>query len=74
MWEQGLIVPWFAVHAVRKHGDHDFIGLLVKVMDFVALIQDIGHNVRRWSVGNGRRNDIGHVTEILVLGEPLLRI
>jgi hypothetical protein len=66
--EEALVVAVLAVDAVREHGDHVFVGLLVEVVDLVALVEDVCHEVWRRGVGYCRGDDVGHVAEVFVLG------
>jgi hypothetical protein len=57
---------------VLEHGDHVFVGLLVEMMDFVALVQDVSHQVWRWRICDRRRDNIGHIAGILVFRKTKL--
>jgi hypothetical protein len=48
-----FVVSWFAVNSLLEEGNHVLVGLLVKVVHLVPLVQHIGHQVRRWRVGDG---------------------
>jgi hypothetical protein len=44
------------------------------MMNFVALVEDICHRVRRRGVDNGRGDDIWHISVILMLWDAQFRI
>ena len=72
--QEVLVVPRFAVHTGGKHGDHALLRLIVKVVHAVALVQHVCQQIRRRSVDNGRRDDVGHVAEVLVLSNTKLGV
>jgi hypothetical protein len=74
MREKPLIVSWLAFNAMREHRDHVLVRVLVEVVHLVALVEDVCHQIGRRSIDNGGRDDVGHVAEILVLGQLKLRV
>lgn len=44
------------------------------MMDLIALVEDVTHNLRWWRIDNGRRDDIGHVPMISILRYLRFRI
>jgi hypothetical protein len=74
MGKEMFIIPWLSIDALGEHRNHVLVCLLVKVMDLVSLVEYISHDIRRGSVRNGRRDDIGHVSGVLVFSQPQLRV
>jgi len=52
---------------MSKYRYHVLIRLCVQVVYFVSLVKDISKCVWRWRIHDSRRNDIRHVTEVVVL-------
>lgn len=67
MGEEIFIVPRFAINASLEDRNHGLVGLLVKVVDLVALVEQVGNNVRRRVIDDGRRHNVGHVPRVLML-------
>ena len=56
-----------SVYYCQLNSSHDLCTYLsIEMMDSVALVEDIGHHVRGWRVDNSRRNDVGHISEVLI--------
>ena len=73
-WQKAFIVPCLPINIVRKHWDHVFVCLMIKMMDSVALVKNISHHLCWGGIDNGRRYDVSHVAMITVLGYSELRI
>lgn len=63
-------MPWVSVHVMSKHRYHILVGVLIKVMGFVAPVEDVGHIVGWRRVNDSRRNYVGHIAVISILGYP----
>jgi hypothetical protein len=72
--QQPFVVSWLSIYACLEHWNHVFVGLLVKMVDLVAFIQDIRHQIWRWCVRNGGGDDVWHVPGVLMLREPELGV
>jgi hypothetical protein len=48
-----LVVSRFAVNSLLEEGNHVLVRLLVEVVHLVPLVQHIGHQIRRWRIGDG---------------------
>lgn len=55
MRKEGIVVPRFTINTVLEDGNHGLVCLFVKVVDFVAFIEQIGDNVGRWAIDNSGR-------------------
>lgn len=64
-----FVVSRLAFDSVGEHRDHVLIGVLVQMMYLVALVEDVGHEVRRRRVDDSGRDNVWHVAEILVFGK-----
>jgi hypothetical protein len=72
--KQVLVVSRLTVDTILEDRDHVLLGQLVKMMDLVASIDDIRHHIGRRSVDNGRRDNIRHISGILMLGQSKARL
>jgi len=69
-----VVVPLLSIHAMSENGDHVLIGRWVEMVDLISLVDDISHHIRGRRVDDCRRDDIGHVSEIFVLGNVQLLV
>jgi hypothetical protein len=65
--EKVVIVPLLSVDVMCEDGNHVFVRVGIEVMYLVALVENVGHHVRRRRVDYSGRDDVGHIPSILVL-------
>lgn len=59
---------------MSEHRDHVFLGIVIEVVRFIALVQNISHHLWRWRIDDCGGDDVGHVPMVPVLGYPQLGI
>ena len=59
---------------MSEHGYHILFSIVVEMVRLVALVQDISHHLWWWRIDNGRRDDVGHVAVVPILGYSQFRI
>lgn len=75
---------------MSEHGDHILIGLTaisistkgsktllylaVKMVYLVALVENVAHHLRRRSINDSGRNNVGHITMIVIFWYLQLRV
>ena len=63
-----IVVSPFPIHVMSEYWYHVFVRIGIKVVHFVAFVENIGHYVRWRCVDNRRRDDIRHIPGVLVFG------
>lgn len=62
-----IVVSLLSIHIMSEYWYHILICIRIKMMYFVALVEDIGHHVWWGRVDDRGRNNIRHVPRIFVL-------
>lgn len=61
-----IVVPFLPVDIVREDWYHILIGMLIKMVHFVPLVEDVGQYIRRRRVDYGGRDDVKHIPCVFV--------
>ena len=59
---------------MSEDGYHILIRIIIKVMDFVSLVEEIGKRIWRGRIDDSRRNDVRHIAMIAIFRDGKLRI